>query len=149
MALISLVDDKRQWFKAALGVDAPETPRDIAFCAHAIQQPDVFLVPDATKDARFASNPLVTDEPHVRFYAGAPLEAPDGHRLGTLCVLDRTPRELTPDQNFALKALARQVMTQLELRRLLFDQRVNEERQRLILNSATDYAIISMDLSSS
>jgi PAS domain S-box-containing protein len=146
MALISLVDDKRQWFKATIGVEARETPREIAFCAHAIEQQDVFLVNDASKDDRFSRNPLVVDNPHLRFYAGAPLKTAEGLPLGTLCVLDSKPRDLTAEQTKSLEALARHVMTQLELRRLLFEQRLNEERHRLILNSATDYAIISMDL---
>jgi PAS domain S-box-containing protein len=146
MALISLVDEGRQWFKAALGVDAPETPRDIAFCAHAIQQRDLFLVPDATQDGRFAANPLVTGDMSLKFYAGAPLETPDGLPLGTLCVLDRRPRELTEEQRYSLQALARQVVAQLELRRALARLSSSEERHRRILESAIDYGIISMDL---
>ncbi len=146
MALISLVDASRQWFKAAVGINVTETPREIAFCAHAIQQHDILVVNDAAQDARFADNPLVTRDPRLRFYAGAPLETPDGFPLGTLCVLDSKPGELSEQQGTALKALARQVMTQLELRLALHRIRVNEERHTLILNSAIDYAIISMDL---
>ncbi len=116
MALISLVDDRRQWFKAAVGLTVSETPRGIAFCSHAIEQPDVFVVGDASKDERFAANPLVTDDPNLRFYAGAPLKTADGFQLGTLCVLDREARALTPDQLESLSALSRQVMAQLELR---------------------------------
>ncbi|MDB5689035.1 MAG: domain S-box protein, partial [Sphingomonas bacterium] len=146
MAAISLVDRDRQWFKSRLGIDVPETPRDWAFCDHAIRQRDVFEVTDATLDARFADNPLVTGSLGLRFYAGAPLETPDGLPLGTLCVLDSTPHHLNDQQREALRALARQVMAQLELRRALAARRRDEARNRQILASATDYAIISMDL---
>lgn len=146
MALVSLVDGERQWFKAALGLEVSETPREIAFCAQAIQQEGVLIVGDASVDPRFAANPLVTDNPNLRFYAGAPLVTPDGFPLGTLCVLDQKPGDLSPGQVFALKTLARQVMTQLELRKALAIQRSSEERHRRILESAIDYAIISMDL---
>lgn len=118
VALISLVDADRQWFKSRVGVSVTETSRDIAFCASAILQPDIFLVPDATQDRRFAENPLVVAEPKIRFYAGATLMT-DGQALGTLCVVDRVPRELGAEQLEALRALSRQVVAQLELRRNL------------------------------
>jgi GAF domain-containing protein len=117
LALISLVDENRQWFKSRVGVTHTETARDVSFCAHAILQSDLFIVPDATLDKRFANNPLVTSDPKIRFYAGAPLVTPDGHALGTLCVLDQVPRVLNADQRQALRVLARHVVGQLELRR--------------------------------
>jgi GAF domain-containing protein len=117
MALISLVDEKRQWFKSKVGTGINETSRDISFCTYAITEPDLFIVPDATLDARFADNPLVTSEPKIRFYAGAPLITPDGYALGTLCVIDKVSRELRPEQKQALRILAHHVVSQLELRR--------------------------------
>ncbi len=126
IALISLVDEHRQWFKATHGSSIDETARDIAFCSHAIRQNGVFLVADASQDPRFAANPLVTQAPHIRFYAGAPLLAPDGQALGTLCVIDREPRRLVDAQEQALAVLSRHVMAQLEVRRQALErQRVN------------------------
>ncbi len=119
MAMISLVDEARQWFKSKVGVPMQQSPRDVAFCSYAIQQPEVMVVPDASTDARFANNPLVTSEPHIRFYAGAPLLTPRGHAIGTLCVADHQPRELTDEQRESLAALARIVVSLLELRRTL------------------------------
>ena len=117
IAIVTLVDSHRQWFKACIGLPIRETPRDVAFCNHTITQDDLFVVADATTDPRFQGNPLVTGAPHIRFYAGMPLTVPEGHRLGTLCVIDVVPRSLTACQSDALRALARQVVAQLRLRR--------------------------------
>ncbi len=136
IALISLVDGDQQWCKACSGQDSTEIPRAQSFCAHAILQPKgVTHVPDATKDRRFADNPLVTSTPGIRFYAGAPLVTPDGQALGTLCVLDHEPRSLTPEQQETLRVLARQVMNQLELRRALRVLGDNQESYRLLFQA--------------
>ena len=128
ISLISLVDERRQWFKSKIGLPARELPRDISFCRHTILQPDLFIVPDAAQDERFAGDPLVTGRAHIRFYAGAPLLTGDGQALGTLCVMDRVPRQLNPSQQEALLALSRQVVAQLELHRRTRELAESEER---------------------
>jgi anti-sigma regulatory factor (Ser/Thr protein kinase) len=140
IALITLIDRDRQWVKSRIGVEVQETSREVAFCDHAIRDHGLFVVQDATRDPRFRDNPFVVFEPKIRFYTGAPLVTPEGHALGTLCVLDRKPRTLTPEQEEALDALRRQVMAQLTLSRNLAEQkvalaereRVEEERERLL-----------------
>lgn len=117
ISLISLVDDSRQWFKSRVGLTATETPREQAFCAHAFDRSDLLIVEDATKDERFQDNPLVVNNPGIRFYAGAPLEMSTGSTLGTLCVIDRVPRTLTDTQRCALAVLRDAVVAQLEVRR--------------------------------
>jgi PAS domain S-box-containing protein len=152
MALVSLVGKERQWFKSELGMGMQETPRSMSICASALREKEMLVVPDLARDPRFADNPLVTDPPHVRFYAGAVLRTPDGLPLGTVCVLDHEPRPhgLKEDQAFTLRVLARQVMTQMQLRRAILERekalseqedaleaiRESEERFRVIANSA-------------
>jgi GAF domain-containing protein len=121
ISVISLVDEDRQWFKSKTGMEVCQTPREVAFCAHAIMSKDLFIVPDASQDPRFAANPLVVGEPHVRFYAAAPLAAPNGHHLGALCVIDRVPRQLSAGQLESLRVLSRQVMAQVILGKNLRD----------------------------
>ncbi|WP_278646827.1 GGDEF domain-containing protein [Pandoraea pnomenusa] len=118
ISLVSLIDESRQWFKARQGLEAEQTPRSMAFCAHAILDDEVLVVPDARADRRFADNPLVVGEPNIRFYAGAPLRTPQGHRLGTLCVIDRKPRTLDDEKRALLADLSALVVDELELRRV-------------------------------
>lgn len=121
MALVTLLDKDRQWFKSKVGIESSETSRDIAFCAHTLYQGKLMIVENAVEDERFKANPYVTGDPHVRFYAGAPLLTSEGHGLGSLCVLDRKPRQLDPGQIAALEALSRTIVTTLELRRASHD----------------------------
>lgn len=136
MAMVTLIDDERQWFKAKIGLEAEETLRATAFCSHAILKPEtLFLVENAETDVRFANNPFVTGDPHIRFYAGAPLVTEDGEALGTLCVVDKKPRELNENQKLSLLVLARQVVAQLELRRTILKMRQAEAREQEIQNA--------------
>lgn len=142
IALVTLVDTNRQWFKAKIGLDISQTSRDVSFCSHAVLAPDdVLVIPDALADKRFADNPLVTADPNIRFYAGAPLVTHDGFALGTLCVIDRVPRQLEPKQLASLRALRRDVITELELRRhvgLLSRAVVDRDRAREELLAVRD-----------
>ena len=133
MAVVSLVDEDRQWFKSKIGLEAGETSREVSFCSHAILEPEELLVvPDAQLDARFSENPLVLSAPNIRFYAGAPLVNAQGHALGSLCVIDQKPRQLSDAQKYALQALSRQVMAQFTLRQQAQEmQQLNEQLERL------------------
>jgi GAF domain-containing protein len=123
ISLISLIDSNRQWFLAKNGIDSCETSREASFCAHALIGTEMLIVEDARLDARFSHNVMVTEEPFIRFYAGAPLLTADGYALGTLCVVDYVPRKLTLEQKDALRSLSHLVMTQLESSRLKREMR--------------------------
>lgn len=142
ISLISLVDKDRQWFKSRVGLDAQETPREIAFCSHAILQDKVFEIPDVLEDQRFFDNPLVTGAPDIRFYAGAPLVSSSGMPIGTLCVIDTVPKKLDKKQQLALNTLAKQVISQLELRLH------NRQLQRMQKDQEQIFAAMSHDLRS-
>ncbi|GGI25416.1 sensor histidine kinase [Pedobacter mendelii] len=147
IALITLVDETRQWFKSRIGLDVNQTPREHAFCAHTIIDPTgTMQVTDARSDLRFAENPLVTSDPNIVFYAGVSLQSPDGYSLGSLCVIDRVPKSLTPQQLNGLKILAKQVIAQMELRKKIADlheankklSETNEFMQRFATTAAHD-----------
>ncbi|MCX6382460.1 MAG: diguanylate cyclase [Armatimonadetes bacterium] len=157
ISLVSLIDENRQWFKSSVGLEAKETHRDLAFCAHAILEEGVFLIPNTLEDVRFVNNALVTGEPHIRFYAGMPLVTASGYALGTLCVIDRTPRNLTSQQIEALRVLSQQVVAQMELRtnvavlkEVTEETRVANERFRLATEAGElgvwDYDIVTNSL---
>lgn len=133
IAAINLVDDHRQWSKSSVGQDKSEGSRDISFCAHTILQPDLIVVPDARDDTRFADNPLVTGDPHIRFYAGAPLITTEGFGIGSLCVVDCVPRQLTPEQASVLRLLAHQIVGRIEfLRHVALQNELINDRERLL-----------------
>jgi len=139
IAVVNLIDENRQWFKSEIGLGVRETPLDTSICAHAILQSDFMEIPDTEQDDRFRLNPLVTGAPHLRFYAGALLKTPEGHALGTVCVLDTRPRTLDDAQRATLRALARQTMAQLELRRALaVADRANRSRSHLMAIAGHD-----------
>lgn len=135
ITLISLIDPNRQWFKSKVGIDTEETSRDIAFCAHAIHQKEIFEIPDTLQDKRFFDNPLVTSAPNIRFYAGTPLVSQDGHAIGTLCVIDDKPNKLTKEQRQALEVLGRSVISQMELRQKIKElKQANEHKTEFLSN---------------
>ncbi len=148
ISLISLIDEDRQWFKSVRGLEVRETSRDLAFCAHAIREPDrPLVVSDARLDPRFANNALVVDDPKVIFYAGVPLVTPEGHPLGTICVIDHQPRQLDAGQLEALQRLSRQVIQLLELRATLLEAEQRSAERQEAYNTLRDFShIIAHDL---
>lgn len=140
IALVSLVDENRQWFKSKVGLNVDHTDREISFCSHAIVEPEqLLIVPDATEDSRFVDNPLVTGFPEIRFYAGAVLCTSNGEGLGTLCVIDQKPRHISDNQIRALKALARQTIAQLELRKAIHDlERYRKQKKQELLDEVRE-----------
>lgn len=153
MAMISLVETRRQWFKSEYGVGARQTPIEVSICAHAVLQDELLVVNDTTLDARFAGSPLVLGKPHLRFYAGALLKTPDGLSIGTVCVLDNVPNTISAIQRDTLHALARQVMAQLELRRMLaLSERTSQYRAGLLASAGHEFrtpmttAMLAFDL---
>ena len=147
IALVSLVSDDRQWFKARIGIEARQTGLDASICSHVLAVPDLLAIPDLTADPRTCENPLVTGAPHLRFYAGVPLRTARGHAIGALCVIDTVVRDagLTAAQIDVLKRLGRQVMAQMELRRVAAERHADEVRHQQIVESAIDFAIVAMD----
>ena len=154
ISLISLLDDKRQWFKAHQGLNVRETPKEISFCQHAIRQENIFLVNDALLDLRFKNNPLVTGFPEIRFYAGMPLTTNEGFNLGTLCVIDKVPRTINETQQKALKTIAKQVVKQLDLKLIynkvnIYNNLLETERAQLLESNKTKdkiFSIVAHDL---
>ncbi len=139
IALVSLVDTNRQWFKSCVGVNVTETPRSISFCGHAILQDEVFVIPDAAADPRFADNPLVTGETNVRFYAGVPLRGPGGYKVGTLCIMDHVARDFSEQERSVLKDFA--AWAELELNSHELSNLIEERNRLLKLNKALGEAV--------
>lgn len=140
IALISLIDEDRQWVKSRVGIDLKETPLAHSFCKYTLRQPDLFIVPDATEDLRFAETSFVTGQPGIRFYAGAPLLTPDGQAIGALCVIDVQPRTLNAAQHKALRVLSRQVMMHLELQRQRCDLQASESKRLAMFEAEPECA---------
>ncbi|MCX4246467.1 hybrid sensor histidine kinase/response regulator [Paraliomyxa miuraensis] len=146
IALVSLVDAQRQWFKARVGLEPQQTSRAVSFCAHAVAQRRSLVIENALEDQRFRDNPLVTGPPHIRFYAGAPLQSPEGHVLGTLCAIDREPRTMSPEQLELLEALARQAVSLLELRRRAAEAERTEAKLREVTKIQRRFWELSLDM---